>query len=608
MSFQQELGKITPVLAETYVDPVEPIDTSDAEAISAISKGIAETYSGIQQGELREELTGITQDYIKSHAEKNLAASSLPDAVVNKAHLELQTAEDEEEARFFNDPVVNKARQEVTRLSNAVEAGVMSDSDLKIRVQAKMREYINRAPGLSQHFRRLTSEVLGDYDAVLDSIAANSKAQSKQGDFLRKKILAQAAGNNLDLTLPWERLLVENERINNSIRTKDDLVRQKDALAADRNIQGDSVRKGWSNYITGEFIQSTGLAFSIERDPQFPTKEEKIRQLEMAKVAYEARVGGHAEDFISNDRLTSTMRATSSMFDEYIVAIKEGRKLETLNNTRNVTEALIQNEYLKNNPGMERATALFKLFDPILLQNSDQAMSVVTHMVKSMQEVSWGGEGLTKRQLDSYYKQSKDILVDVATNPDSTVSPEDLNKIFMGPILNFDKSKLSNDQIEHLSSFMAREEAKTFIDKLDQTTKAGTVAELNLVFDNYLSQRWMPNLMSDIASSIGTQIGPKRTTGFFTSVGREDLSKIIKSSISPDGSLRFEAVSAGEPDQFGVAPEQAIIQEELIKLNRKYAGRFNQLVKAKAHLIGGKYPEVATEYYNLYFAPRKEEE
>ena len=607
--FQQEIRSIQPVLAETYVDPIEPVDTSEAEAISAIGKGIAETYSGIQQGELREDLTGITQDYIRSHAEKNLAASSLPDAVVNKAHLELQTAEDEEEARFFNDPVVNSAREEVTRLSNAVEAGVMSDSQLKIRVQAKMREYINRAPGLGQHFRRLTSEVLGDYDAVLDSIAANDKAQSKQGDFLRKKVYDQASRNNLDLTLPYEQLLVQNNSINNTIRGKDELVREKEALAADRRIQGDSVRRGWSKYMSGEFIQSTGLAFSIENDPQFPTKEDKIRQLEMAKLSYEARIKGHAEDFISNDRLTSTLKTTSGMFDEYIRAVGEGRKLKTLQNERAVTDLLIQNDYFKKNPGLETASVLLKTIPSELLQFSEQAMFLTTNIVKAINQTAFGGEGLSKKELKDYYKTANKYLADLSTDPDAVIGAEDLNSILMGPLLNFDKNKLSNDQIEHLSSFMARDEAKKFITKLPEQDKAGTVSELNSVFDNFLEKRWMPNLMKDVAESIATQIGPTKATGVFTAVGREDLSTYIESSISPAGALRFTAVKKGGPKQFGVASEEEVIQRELIRLNRTYAGRFNQLVKAKAHLTGGTYPDVATEYYNQYFGvPNKKDE
>jgi len=606
MSFQQGLGKITPVLAETYVDPVEPVDTSDADTIRAVGKGIVETYSGIQQGELREDITGITQDYITSHAQKNLAASSLPDAVVNKAHLEQQTAEDEEEARFFNDPVVNKARQEVNRLANAVEAGVMSDTQLKIRVQAKMREYINRAPGLGQHFRRLTSEVLGDYDAVLDGIAANSKAQAKQGDFIRKKVYAQASTNHIDLTQPYEQVVVQNNDINEGLRLGAAAEQQKSLLKDNRAIQGDAVRKGLSNWMSKELIVSAGLAKDIELNTDFDTPEAKIHQLELARIAFKGRANAYGEDFVESERMSSTSKVVDDLFKEYITAVGEGRKLETLDNQRKVTELLIQNEYFKKNPGLEKATALLKTIPAELLQFSEEAMFLTTNIVKAINNTAFGVEGMTKKDLDNYYKYAKGSLSKLATDPDSIIQADDLQKILMGPILNFDKAKVSNETMEHISKFMARDEAKKFVGKLSEDVKAGTISELSTMFDSYLEKRWMPNLMKDVASSIGTQLGFRSVITFQGLKGREDISKYVKSSISPAGALRFEVADTSTLS----GRDKDIVQEELIRLNRMYAGRFNQLVKAKAHLTDGTYPEVATSYYNQYFVtpPKKEEE
>ena len=183
-SFQRNIGQIQPVIVPPT--PAE-VNLGPAEAIKAVGEGIVGTYSGLEQGALRDKITAEIEGFVQSDESSSQALQELPDAAVNEALLAEQTSADAEEARFFADPVVSEARQRTSKLSSAVQAGAMSSSQLKIRVQALTREYINRAPGLAQHFRRVASETLGDYAAIIDSVADQAKAHQKSTEFVRKQ-------------------------------------------------------------------------------------------------------------------------------------------------------------------------------------------------------------------------------------------------------------------------------------------------------------------------------------------------------------------------------------------------------------------------------------
>ena len=589
MTFQRNIGQIQPVIVPPT--PAE-VNTGPAEAIKAVGDGIVGTYSGLEQGALRDKITAEIEGYIQTDESSAQALQELPDAAVNEALLAEQTSADEEEARFFADPVVSEARQRTSKLSSAVKAGSMSSSELKVRVQALTREYINRAPGLAQHFRRVASETLGDYDAVIDSVADQAKAQKKSTEFVRKQTYSQAQKLHIDITQPYSVITQQVNEIIPHVQRADEVARQVALMEGDKKLQDNTRRDGFASFSKGRYHVAVGQAAGIAQGEG--SKEQKIHALNQLKGNYAQLMGDFAGNSMKPDEVSGRIAPAIAQIDEYIKVVNNERELGLVQRENQLAMQIAESDYFNKDPRAREMAVLVKQWGiKIDASNVKGMIGTLEQVVRvinggSVLDTSSPKTPEGREKIKNYYKAASDILEDFTKNPDTKVTADDMNNIMQGPIRQFDPFKMSNEELDGLMNFMSRNDAVAAVNKLSEQDRIDTLQPMAAQFDRFLEDRWAPNLNKDIEDVLSSRLGRTPTCrGLNQRQAGEARGFISAPTVDDNGRMVF---SASEEASSLPTSEQRKLLQGINTLNSRYASRFNTLVKARAHLEG------STEY------------
>lgn len=163
--FQQTLesraGVATPVQ-----QPVA--DNTRASTINFLGNLGVEAVKGYQQAKVSDATTGEVEDFLA-------ATNARQEAPIAQAAAEqvLNTAGADSEA-------FTRAKADLERIATIINRGAGNTSELKMRVQARLRQYINQMPGFAPELRQTADNILGDYSGVLSSIHAEEVKPAKE--------------------------------------------------------------------------------------------------------------------------------------------------------------------------------------------------------------------------------------------------------------------------------------------------------------------------------------------------------------------------------------------------------------------------------------------
>lgn len=587
MALQRDIGKIQPVIVEpvSQVD-VDPVDLSTAQNIRRIGGAAIQIGTNIYGNQLKDEIENDISEYVNSEAVHVDGVNRLADASLNQALLTEQTgvfADPSTEDIGEADPLVEEARADVTRLSNAVASGVMSQSQLKIRVQQKMRQYINSAPGLSAHFRNIYAQTMGDYSAVLKAthdknvaqqkaVGAERKAWTKQGD----KLFVDPA-----LQSDWPRYQAAVSTASKAKRDSIDVINEAASLTHDQNKQRITVRKNLPSLIDNSFLEFRGMASAALANPNLK-KAEKKQIIQDIKQQYQGLImsQGTVAKAYGGAEVNTLMAHKISRLDQYIAAVDNVETAKSLEAQLEYDKAQHETKLYENFPELrDMETLSNKLGITANIQNIPGGVGAYASFMSGLS----GGDifntgGLAPQPksqeesdvLSGYYMMSKDFLSKYEVN--DTIPPNTLVGLYEGPMRRWDAAQLPNDkEIDGYFDFIASKDGLKGLQLIEASGETLSRSEMEFTMDGFIKTRWIPSLAKTMNTTV-SQTGE----GDIDSVG-----DFVDIKLNPTtGAMTFvrntEQVEGEEFDPF--------VTKQIRYLNKEIARRYNNIIRSKAHL------------------------
>jgi len=580
--FQRDIGEINPVLVQPEVDTyVKPIDTSKAELITTFGNAATSVYNTYQTNKLRGESTEVIEDFLSSNG-------------VNSAG----------ETNLDNDPTVVEARQRAGKLSTAVSSGAMTEGQMRIRLQAMMRGYINRAPGLADNFRKVSAQTLGGYDAVIDSVAADQRARAKQSAAMQKAYLKRAAELHIPPSTPWPELV---EEVNRRERVKADaaIVEENNAqVEATYEAQQKKIARGMPALIAKKYEDlNDGFQTTIDSDLPLDKKLQSIEIDYQQAVAGLSQANQGALDSGDLERRTTLLKSARDIAKRVAsgATTAEAAKSDTAN-IKAVSENKLINQpgaaefqafvsmsgvrldskYFTNHPQL--MASYFSLMNGALVNLNDSA-PVDTEGKKEYAE---GVNHVLTATVDEYKKNKGE---------NGSISADVVINMVGGLTLNTTPGKTTN--IETYNTVLKTTSREGFKDAVNDPNKS---IEAQTAIDNtkrflhsYAETRWLPSLANDIAKMQSSTL----QVGGFHDEDAKRAGDYIATVVSEEtGGLTF-VVDRDKVDAANLSlREQQYLRIETGKLQRKFSEKWMYLVQGTAHINGSdKYADVGQALY-----------
>jgi len=171
-------------------------DTSDSALLKFAGEQAGAAYKGFKGAQIEEAVTPEIEAFFESAAARGYEA---PIYEAQTTPENLRAAQDvaaQMETGAFTaaeDPALASARGDVAKLKRAADMGAMSKGELKARIDTKLKEFINDAPGLATEFTSYVKQALGKYASNIDFIEAQRKSAASGTSDLDKYKKEQAA-------------------------------------------------------------------------------------------------------------------------------------------------------------------------------------------------------------------------------------------------------------------------------------------------------------------------------------------------------------------------------------------------------------------------------
>lgn len=600
MGLQRDIGQITPVIVEpvSQVD-VDPVDLTEANNIRRIGKAGIELGTRVASSFLRDEIENDISEYVNSEATHVDAVNRLPDASLNQALLTEQTgafADDSEEDAGQADPLVKQAKADVTRLSNAVASGIMTESQLQIRIQQKMRQYINVAPGLASHFRNIYAQTMGDYSTALKATHDTAVARQKAAAAEWKAWTDQGDKLYVDPAIKADRAKYKEE-VSIASKAKRDAIDMTAKIAAsghDENQQRRLVRQGMNSYVDNSFFEFRGTAAAILGSPKLK-KAEKKQMIQDLKHKYRSLIvsQGTVAGAYSGPELDNLMVHNTTRLDQYISAVDNVEQAKSLKAMLEFDKMQAQEKLYVNNPKLREIESLLNATNITLnIENIPGGAAALTSVLSSLAGGGMLDTGAmapppkSKEENDvisGYYVASKKILADYEVN--DKLTPSHLVGLYEGPLRRWDASQLPADnEIDGFFDFVSSKDGLKGLRLIDEAGESMSTGDIEFTMDGFMKTRWVPNL----AAVLNSKLGPRHKAGVDT------LADFVKIELNPTtGMMSFSRTSDQSTGTLVVMEEkfEPFVAKQIRYLNKEVARRYNNIFRAKAHLSNPKTPQ-----------------
>lgn len=148
---------------------------TDAAAIEFVGSQVIEAAKGLQKGSLQSDVDReIGNFFARREVEATGAVEQQAQRVSSMAEEFSADGLSPEEKKELT-----AASKELSRTAEIVRQGTGSQLELKARIEAKTKEYINRMPGLAQEFRAVASNELNDYASRISMVGAERSMEQE---------------------------------------------------------------------------------------------------------------------------------------------------------------------------------------------------------------------------------------------------------------------------------------------------------------------------------------------------------------------------------------------------------------------------------------------
>ena len=606
MSFNKDIGKINPTIV-TPVAQATPraVDKTDAANIKAIGESVVSLKQSAQGASLREDIEQDIQSYLSGPTaeEHTRAQERLPNAAENLALLDEQTGdfEDEDEnGDSYADPLVQKAREEMASLSNAVEAGVITQSSLKIRVQARMRQYMSTAPAFAKNFRDITAQTLGDYKPSIDARHDRAVLSAKAAAADWKKTVEMGQKLFVDPKHQNNPALYK-QKVSEAVQKKQTSISIKDQAAEaahDLTIQQGVVRGGVFDVIDNDFYGARGFAARILEDTQMASvqKKQAIEDVKQQYIAEVKRFGIQGKTF-GGTELDNMMEHNVARLDQYIAAIDNEEGIKSLEAQLKTDDLMQQIKWYANHPEARHLEFLSnKIGFKVDLANIPGGIAAYGSLMQSLaaQDMfnlgSLAPEPKSQQESDTltgYYQLSAQFLNEY--EPNDVIPPGMMKNIFEGPMRRWDAAQLPDDShIQGFANFLSTNAGLRGLQTLEGANENINVDKIEFTMRRFASERLLPNLNKVMSEQFAkTDEDAIFTVGDFTEI-----------KIDPETGLLAFAYNGdqGAPDFVPRA------KGRIEYLNKEVATRYNSMVKAIANVTDPSAPNTQESSLSLYRA------
>lgn len=543
--FQPETPDIgTPTFIQQGV-----VDKSAAQAITAVGGTALEAHKGYREAQLE---IGIDKE-IEQFFGGQEAESRIPGQAENVVSLAEQTAglvsPEEDEA-------LQSAKRDLSRLADMRARGAGSTLELKARVEALTKQYINNYPGMAKDFRQLARENLGDYS---DRFALFDKEQKDAADLAKDEQKAWADREKharrvyqIDTNRPRSEWYPQYLASQGDARTHRELNLLRDTNTVESNLIIEDDER-WGAYHQGEAINAR-TAFSGIADDDTLNADQKATNIQAIHSRLVADINSRwMKGGAVHPRVSALLTDLQSTADLYTKVASGEITAVSANNTVKARLDIAKSQLL-DDPQIATAVAGSQLIENAYV-DIRLAESVRIKMLGAVKAAARSGTAFSKpgsRTADEqgavggYFQLMKGWAS--AYNEAESKNP--------------DEAKFIVDNIEATLDSWHRDETTPAFDGL-----LDMVADPD--FNTFIAENGTPELKEKLSVPIQTFIMDNVSTAF---QGKFD-SSTMKIKVGEDGQMY---VSATDPKVSG----------EVTNLNRNYAVRFNKFVKAEAHLQG----------------------
>lgn len=615
--FSQDLGSINEVIVPPDYDPnVEEPQASNLEVLDAVVRSAADIYTAKKTGDLRSDLTQGAEQYI-SEAEQSgtiadQALDNLPQAIEQAGRTQSEV-DIQFEQTLAGAPTVVEARGRLSKLQRAVEAGNMNSGDFKVRAEAMMRQYINQSPGLSGQLRKVYAEVMGDYNVILDAYDAQAKSRAKASAEMWKRITDAADEMNLDPTWTLERTAIEVSKRSGAAARLLDKERQFQELEVDDKLRAIQFKSQFTEYMADAMVSLQDSIEKIIDSPDFKTPPQKANAIDMLWVKFKNGINAVNKGTYDNAFLEAGYKP-----HEQLVKLSKSMVLQE-----------VEAKYAKDQTQFFRDAAMGRLLaDPEAadLMARMQAFNLkfdlsqdprgIDLMINVLENLRGGayrrpagvkeGSPEAKKFDENYYGLLQD-MAESFQNPKlaDRLTGKELQSLVLNPIRNYQPGQYSHDVMEGMYKHIANPAFVPAMEKAMSDDQAEVMkSQVNKALNQYLTGQWLRLFNGELATTLKQDVagvGFSPNAGELLGVLEDEPMTETTETLTPEsepyaayihrmidektGKLLFvvdeNAISTLSPDY------QQRVYAKKDKLDKLYAPRFYNMVKAKSHLNNG---------------------
>jgi hypothetical protein len=611
--FQKDIGHINEVIVppQDYKDYKYIPTTNNADVLAAIGQSVSDIYTSVKTGDLRQGLNQDIQDFQSKadaqSAESAQAMRELPAAIKSAADLEDTMATSHDAAAVAQSaPLLAEAKQRIMKLSSAVSAGKMDSSSMKIRAEAMMREYINRSPGLAEQFRKIYSTTMGDYNVLLAAYDAEAKNNQKIVTDYWKSIMDAADEMNLiDPTKTREELAIEVARRSGAATAAMDIQRKLEIVQHNDELHKITWRTHFTEYMSNQLTNVDTSLTQILKNPDLG-QAEKVHAIDRLRASFIADINKKNAGLYSSDFIEKNITPHLSLMDiaKNKVMMKVEGAIAAADVSRYVDTA--KSDLLRD-PRTARFVATTQLL-PIQmdLKAIPGGLDMMVDLFKAMHDnmptrFDKNDGSPQNKQLNKGYYDLIEGQMRSNIDPKSPIK-YDPYKIVRGMVNDLNQAqvgKMSTDKMEALFNKVANPDFVPLMDKalppeLLQDNKHFLTEKMN----RYLVAQWIPQFNTRLHQLLqddiqGSAFFSPATNDLMTMIGmgdsnpaeaKQEYSTFITPKVDQaTGNLLFE-LDTKALDALSPSNKQKVLERKRL-LDEKYAPRFFNMVKAKAHLM-----------------------
>ena len=639
------VANVDPVKTDAYIqDFVRPVQTTSplelaGAAIDIASKG----YEVVKKAELREELQEQSDAYINEEGMRQAAGAAELEAMLREQTAGLLDL-DEERAAVSQERMSSDEFDELTTLSSqeveliadarattnkywkAYQQKRISPEAFKANVEKTLKTFINRAPGLATEFRQVASGVLG-FDptgfalkhalAADETTATTSAAQETAMYNQMRNDMPWLAPHGMDqsqaLALNWPKYMRNKEAKYVSDTLFQQFSQGKDIDEHTHKQYANSAVGGWvadSQKVIDTMLGGKSQTLTqADIDNMTPERRAQlIADLEKAKAQTSARVRGTYTQ-LEGGWLDTTFSPAMAVYDNTIAMLKGERTLNAFTTSNKTSIEMAKNNILAT-PINRQMAALLEFWPkgtpmpPSILMNTSKWYSDMFNMLNTRngsvspdQLATESNQNLTEEEIKerqnlvrtrvlNSWKGIKESGVDI-TDP-SYRNLLDIMKGYTSGVW----TDPNTIQMKSMDIVFDMAKDVEFIDVLKNNPDPRLEEQMAVAGANYLKRTF---------AALDAEIDNARFNP-----------KFVQLTINDNGEMRF-AVNPDTPieehygTKFGI--EGNIVSPTVIRnvknLNDTFADRFNNIVKASAHLTKStNYSEVALKLFGSDLSQR----